>query len=441
LSVREFLDRKARNSPSTSSVYEIGLSSWVNSNGLKSIDELVESIKNGKIDVYESLDKCVSRLIQQGKAPKTIGTYVAGVKAFLSFVDITIADQKFRAKVAMPKQYEVSSDKIPTKEELQKLFLHSSLKVRTLIASLCSTGLRIGELLRVKVGQINFDTKPARIMIMAKETKTRRTRTVFLTDEAVSLLKEYLGDRIAERDSYVFGGNKSMTRGTAYDTITHACQKAELRIKLDRDSKRYAIHPHVFRKFFMTRLLSAGVDRGVIEALMGHKFGLDSAYLRLTEDEIAAMYLKAMQSLTIMQSTEVTREDVKKEVEVSILHFLLSSGWDDPAKLIKNYDMLSTSEKIMALKTMLLRMYHDAGDHTEIKDPSALTLDRLEIPLPTSKKYESSSYGTAVLMTESKKYESIIVDANDEQRLIGFANRGFEIAGTINGRILMRKAL
>lgn len=440
MSLKEFLDRKARNSPSTSGVYELGLSCWVNSNGLRNVDELVESIKNGKIDVYESLDKCVSRLIQQGKAPKTICTYIAGVRAFLSFADITIADQKFRAKVAMPKQYEISSDKIPTKEELQKLFLHSSLKVRTLIASLCSTGLRIGELLKVKVGQINFDTKPARIMIMAKETKTRRTRTVFLTYEAVSLLKEYLGDRIAERDSYVFGGTKPMTRSTAYDIITHACQKAELRFKLDRDSKRYAIHPHVFRKFFMTRLLSAGMDRGVIEALMGHQFGLDSAYLRLTEEEIAAMYLKAMQSLTIMQSTEVTREDVKKEVEASILHFLLSSGMDEPASLIRNYDLLPTSEKIKGLKTELLKMYHDAGDYAEIRDPSELTLENIGIPLPT-RKYESSSYGTALLMAGSKKYESVIVDADDDQRLVGFANRGFEIAGTINGRILMRKAL
>lgn len=49
---------------------------------------------------------------------------------------------------------------------------------------------------------------------------------------------------------------------------------------------------------------------GVIESLMGHKFGLDSAYLRLTEEEIGEMYLKAAQSLAILQSTEVTREDV-----------------------------------------------------------------------------------------------------------------------------------
>jgi len=264
LSYNEFLERKARNSQGTKHVYRVALSTWATSNNATNIDDLIKLIKENKLDVYDSLDRFVSYLLKQEKAPKTITSYVAGVRAFLSFSDITIADHKFKAKVAMPKQYEVSSDKIPTREELQKLFLHSSLKVRTLIACLCSTGLRIGELVKVKVGQITFDSKPARIMIMAKETKNRRTRTVFLTDEAISLLKEHLGDRIAERDSYVFGGDKALTGGTAYDIITNACQKADLRFKLDRDSKRYAIHPHVFRKFFMTRLLSAGVDRGVI---------------------------------------------------------------------------------------------------------------------------------------------------------------------------------
>jgi hypothetical protein len=303
---------------------------------------------------------------------------------------------------------------------------------------LCSSGLRIGELLKVKVGQVNFDTKPGRIIIMAKETKNRRTRTVFLSDETISLLKEHLGDRVAEKDNYVFGNAKPMRTGAAYDIISYACQKAELRFKLDKDSRRYAIHPHVFRKFFMTRLLSAGLDRGVIEALMGHKFGLDSAYLRLTEDEMAGMYLKAMDNLTIMHSGEVTKDDVKKEVELSILHFLLSSGWDDPANLIKHYDTLPMAEKIAALKTMLLRMYHDAGDHAEIREPAELTLQKLEIPLPSTRVIEPSTY---IASTSQYRFDSVIIEANDNQRLVAYSNRGYEIAGTANGKILMRKPL
>jgi integrase/recombinase XerD len=438
MSHADFLERKSRNSRATGILYRVALDSWAKANEAASIDELVKSIKDNKIDIYDSLDRMVTFLTKNDKAPKSINAYVSGVRAFLAYSDISISEHKFRAKVPMPKQYEVSTDKIPTREELQKLFLHSSLKVKALVSCLCSSGLRIGELLKVKVGQVNFDTKPSRIIIMAKETKNRRTRTVFLTDEAISLLKEHLGDRIAEKDSYIFGNAKPMRTGTAYDVISYACQKAELRFKLDRDSRRYAIHPHVFRKFFMTRLLSAGLDRGVIEALMGHKFGLDSAYLRLTEEEMAAMYLKAMDNLTIMHSGEVTRDDVKKEVELSILHFLLSSGWDDPANLIKHYDTLPMSEKIAALKTMLLRMYHDAGDHTEIREPAELTLQKLEIPLPTTKNLEPATY---VISNSQNRFDTVIVESNDNQRLVAYSNRGYEIAGTLNGKILMRKSL
>ncbi len=396
------------------------------------------TIRENKLDVYDSLDKFVSYLSKQEKAPKTITSYVAGVRAFLSFNDITVAEQRFRAKVAMPKQYEISSDKIPTKEELQKLFLHSSLKVRTLIGCLCSSGLRIGELLKVKVGQINFESKPPRIMIMARETKTRRTRTVFLTDEAISLVKEYLGDRIAERDSYVFGGVKPMTRGTAYDIITHACKKAELRFKLDRDSKRYAIHPHVFRKFFMTRLLSSGVDRGVIEALMGHKFGLDSAYLRLTEGEIGTMYLNAMSNLTIMNSGEIARDEIKNEVELGVWHYMVCSGWGEPTTLIKNYDLLPTREKVSALKSVMLNVVHEAGDHLEILDPTKLTVEHMGISLPRNQALVPSGQ---MLLENPRKYDSILLSAEDEHKILTYSNRGYEIAGTINGRILMRKTM
>ena len=105
----------------------------------------------------------VTYLTKNDKAPKSINAFVSGVRAFLAFSDISISEHRFRTKVAMPNQYEVSSDKIPTRDELQKLFLHSSLRVKTLISSLFTSGLKIGDLPRVKVGQVNFDSKPGRL--------------------------------------------------------------------------------------------------------------------------------------------------------------------------------------------------------------------------------------------------------------------------------------
>jgi integrase len=439
----EFLARKSRFSKRTSEIYAGAISEWVKSNDAKNAEHLVHLIKAGKVDVYATLDKFVSYLHKRGKAPKTIGTYMSGVKSYLAFEDIEISAQKFRVKVAVPKLYEISTDRIPTREELQKLFLHSSLQVKVLVTSLCATGLRLGELLAVKVSNIDFDSKPIKITIFAKDTKTKRARFVFLTDEAASMLKEYLGERIKNKDSYVFGNNKPLSASTAYDVLMNAVEKAGLRYKVDDDSRRYAIHPHVFRKFFMTRLLNAGLDRGVIEGMMGHKFGLDSAYLRLTEQELGQMYLKAIPHLTIMQSSDITSEEIKDQVELGIWYLMVASTLDDPHNVIKNYDSLPTKQKILALKTAMLETMREAGDNLDITDPSMLTVDMMGVTLPIRSKsnpsYSDTNSSKPYSNNSSIKYNTVIVNANDESKLIALANLGYEVAGNVNGKVLMRK--
>jgi len=63
LSFNEFLDRKARNSLGTSHVYRVAVTLWGSANNMN-VDELVNLIKDGKLDVYESLDRFVSYLVR-----------------------------------------------------------------------------------------------------------------------------------------------------------------------------------------------------------------------------------------------------------------------------------------------------------------------------------------------------------------------------------------
>jgi hypothetical protein len=91
-----------------------------------------------------------------------------------------------------------------------------------------------------------------------------------------------------------------------------------------------------------------------------------------------------------------------------------------------------------SLKTMLLRMYHDAGDHAEIREPAELTLQKLEIPLPIANSLEATTY---VMSNSQNRFDGVIVEANDNLRLVGYSNRGYEIAGDVNGKIVMRRTL
>ncbi len=49
----------------------------------------------------------------------------------------------------------------------------------------------------------------------------------------------------------------------------------------------------VFRKFFFSKLIGSGVDRGVAELFMGHDFALDIAYLHLDDDQLHEHWKKA----------------------------------------------------------------------------------------------------------------------------------------------------
>jgi len=71
---------------------------------------------------------------------------------------------------------------------------------------------------------------------------------------------------------------------------------------MDNESKRFALHPYCFRKYFFSNMLSAGIDRGITEGFMGHRFGEDSAYLRMSDKELLEQYSKAADRLTFLTS-------------------------------------------------------------------------------------------------------------------------------------------
>jgi integrase len=90
-------------------------------------------------------------------------------------------------------------------EDIQSLLrVITNLRDRTLILVLLRTGMRIGELLRTKLIDLNFVER--RIEIFEAQ-KNRVGRVVYISDDAFSSLKQWLEQR--KRDSeYVFYGHQ-----------------------------------------------------------------------------------------------------------------------------------------------------------------------------------------------------------------------------------------
>jgi hypothetical protein len=171
--------------------------------------------------------------------------------------------------------------------------------------------MRLGEAMKIKVSNVEFGEKgqPSKITLKAAATKSRRRRITFISAEATELVKEHLGDRIKDPNNRIF----EESGDALYGKIMRLLIMTGLRKKEDSESKRYELHPHCFRKYFHTNMLTAGVDRGVVEGFEGHKFALDSAYLRMTDDELKAQYMKGMDRLTFLSPT--TNNHIRSRVE------------------------------------------------------------------------------------------------------------------------------
>ena len=299
-------------------------------------EEILRDAREGKVDVYSMLDDYVDWLTKAGVSPITVKNYLSGACRFLRVYGVEVNRDLLKDKVDLPRTYAITQDRAPAPEELKRMLLHTNIRGKAVIATLASSGMRAGELLSLRVKDIDFSKRPVVVALRAEVTKDRQARICFISDEAAGFLKEYLGERIKNQDAYVFQGrhqgvddqgrvkfvrgqweDKPMSYWNLDVIVASALRAAGL---LQRDEHgRDVIHIHTFRKFFFTRMLGV-LGREITEALMGHRQFLDSAYRRYTKEELAQYYVKGMPSVTALmpQTVEVLDpnrlEAIKKEI-------------------------------------------------------------------------------------------------------------------------------
>ncbi len=283
--------------------------------------ELLMEIKNDTVDLYQFLRDFIIYLDKAGIQPKGLRGYLSGVKGYLRHQGIRINSDDFKQFVKIPKI--IRTREIPLTKEMLLRILHSSnSKLQTSILVALSSGLRIGELVQLKLSDIDFESNPTKISVRGNATKTRQTRETYITVEATNALKDYLSRNFnwTERtnslqDTYIFGpttskGRKSKLPGFNVESAKLSLQKS-LRtyvgnipdLDVVNENGYKAIHFHAFRKFFRT-IVGNACGRDYAEALMGHGFYMDT-YYQLPEDKKIRMYLDAEPYLTISDTVSM----------------------------------------------------------------------------------------------------------------------------------------
>jgi len=181
-------------------------------------------------------------------------------------------------------------DRVPlvlSQKEIKRILaMASSLKARVMLSLAYGCGMRAGEVVRLKVGDIDS----AQEIICIVQAKGRKDRNVMLPSDILGLLREWWTERPTGQDRQVSAPERVLFPGYLGKHLS-ARQLSRLFLETAREAgitKRVTLH--TLRHSFATHLLERGVDIRVIQALLGHtQLTTTARYARVATGMIAAV--------------------------------------------------------------------------------------------------------------------------------------------------------
>jgi integrase len=334
---------------STVESYVKAINKFVKFLGFKDPEEALSAIQSGQVNPSTKVDQFIDKALE-GAAHGTVRNYLFGIKKWFELSGVKVDWER----IEFPSGAEGSeADRAPSKEELKNLLNHaSSARDRAAIMVLTSSGLRVGTMLSLKVGDVDFDSYPDVAKIKVERRRGRKfvgkrrgsqgkMFFTWITDEARKALLEYLEERkrageTLTPDSPLFEDSQGQGKFVTLENFERVWYRLLKRAGLDEKSHRqYMLHVHTLRKYFRSNCV--GVDPSYRETWMGHKAGyLDESYFRAEEERHLTEYRKAIPHLTVY-ATPLEEEQRRKR---SLIDFARLQGYSEE-KLKKLEDELA----------------------------------------------------------------------------------------------------
>lgn len=217
------------------------------------------------------LQNFVEYLNELGVSPFSQARIISGIKAFykyLVFDEVIIKDPT--TLIEGPKLGRKLPDTLDF-HEIEKLLESIDLskpegaRNRAMLEVLYSSGLRVSEIINLKLSNIYFD-----IGFLRVTGKGNKERLVPIGREAIKYLKVYLEEiRIQipiqkgyEAFAFLNRRGKNLTRVMVFTIIRNLARSIGL---------KKTISPHTFRHSFATHLLEGGADLRAVQEMLGHE--------------------------------------------------------------------------------------------------------------------------------------------------------------------------
>lgn len=214
------------------------------------------------------IESYLAHRVDLGLKPRSTARSISAIKRFYQY----LVREKFLTEspmvnIAQPKAGQ-SLPKTLSENEVEALLAAPNvdepmgLRDKAMLELLYATGLRVSELVGLRMEQINL-----RQSVVFVKGKGNKERLVPLGEEAMYWLEQFLkvgrGQMIKHATDFVFPSKRGvgMTRQTFWHRIKHYAILASVESPLS---------PHTLRHAFATHLLNNGADLRVVQMMLGH---------------------------------------------------------------------------------------------------------------------------------------------------------------------------
>lgn len=238
----------------------------------------------------EHLKSFIAWLNESGVSPRTQARTISGIKSFYKYLliegkitsDPTALLESPKIGRKLPDI--LSMEEIDTLIEAVDLNKAEGQRNKAMLETLYSCGLRVSELVNLKITNLFFDQGFVKV-----EGKAGKERLVPVSGSAVDEINKYLAGyrktlNVAKDSENILFLNR---RGRKLSRVMIFTIIKNLSEKIGMDKK---ISPHTFRHSFATHLINGGADLRAVQEMLGHESiltteiytHLDSDYLRST---------------------------------------------------------------------------------------------------------------------------------------------------------------
>lgn len=267
-------------------------------NYTRDLRHFIEYLNGQKVSTFDEVDRqllrgYISFLQGQGYEKTSISRKLSALRSFYNYLiqrDLISANPLMA--VSSPKLDKKLPSFLSSEEVVRMLGSPDTgtplgQRDRAILELLYASGLRVSEIAKLDLGNLNLDTLEIRV-----RGKRSKERVTLIGKPAAAALSLYLG----EGRMQLLGDSRTEAlfvnrygRRLSQRSIQKAISKHALAAGLDK-----RVFPHMVRHSFATHLLDGGADLRVVQELLGHaNLTTTQIYTHVTQSQARKVYLSA----------------------------------------------------------------------------------------------------------------------------------------------------